>query len=181
MLDGRILPVDSKWPGPELIAELEASSDPVRMEELRKRVEKLVCSRIKEVSGYIDPSVTVPLAVLAVPDPIYNCCRSAHVAARTSRVSIVSYSLAVPYLLSLWMLHDAYSRDVDQEMLVAGVNQIGECIKLMEARLEGQLSKGLKMAENAALEMRTLIADARASLISVGRSADVEEVEDVVV
>jgi hypothetical protein len=128
------------------------------------------------VAGYIDPSVTVPLAVLAVPDPVYNCCRSAHVSARTSRVSIVSYSLAVPYLLSLWMLHDAYSRDIDQEMLVAGVNQIAECIRLMEGRLEGQLSKGLKMAENASLEMRSLLGDARASLVSVGRSAEVEDV-----
>src|SRR5712692_3245905 len=68
---GKFPPIDSKWPGVETAARLEDEADPLVREELRRRVEKIVCARIREVAGYVDVSLTAPLAVMAVPDAVY--------------------------------------------------------------------------------------------------------------
>lgn len=177
MSDGRVLPIDSKWPGPDVALELEASPDPALQEELRKRIEKRVCERIKEVSSYIDPSVTIPLAVVAVPDAVYACCRRAHATARSLRVIIVSYSMAVPALMSLWLMHQSFARDLDEDLLLTRVHEVRECLKALDARIEGQLSKALKMAENSVLDMRAVVASAGASLAAISRNGSDQKEE----
>lgn len=165
--DGKFLAIDSKWPGVEIAARLEDQVDPAGREELRRQVEKVVCSRLREVGGYIDASLTAPLAVMAVPDAVYACCRRAHRVAKDLRVLIVSHSLAVPVLLAVWNLYAAYAREVDQAQLLARVHDISCCLQEMGDRIEGQLSRGLKMAGNAAGEMRTLVTTARTSLDAI--------------
>jgi len=100
--DGKVLPIDSKWPSVEIAARLQEELDPAARDELRRRVEKVVCGRLREVAGYVDASLTAPLAVMAVPDAVYACCRKAHRLAKDARVLIVSYSLAVPVLMAVW-------------------------------------------------------------------------------
>ncbi len=165
--DGKFLPIDSKWPGVETAARLEDEADPLVREELRRRVEKIVCARIREVAGYVDVSLTAPLAVMAVPDAVYACCRKAHRLAKDARVLIVSYSLAVPVLLAVWNLYGTYAREVDQVQLLARVQDVSFHLQEMGDRIEGQLSRGLKMAGNAVVEMRTLVTSARTSLEAI--------------
>ena len=171
MSDGRVMPVDSKWPEPDVALELEASPAPAHREELRRRIEKRVCERIKEVSSYIDPSVTVPLAGVAGPDAAYACCRRAHATARSMRVIITSYSLAVPQLMSIWLMHQSFARDLDEDLLITRVHDVRECLKSLDARIEGQLSRALKMAENSVLDMRAVVASAGASLAAISRTS----------
>src|SRR5256714_2596046 len=64
--DGKFLPIDSKWPGVEIAARMEQELDPAARDELRRRVERVVCGRLREVAGYVDASLTAPLAVMAV-------------------------------------------------------------------------------------------------------------------
>lgn len=165
--DGRLLPVDSKWAAVEVAAKLEAESDPGAREDLRRQVEHSACGRIREVAGYVDASLTAPLAVMAVPDAVYACCRKAHRVAKDLRVIVVSYSVAVPVLMSIWNLYGTLARDVDQAQLLARVQDVSYCLQEMGDRIEGQLSRGLKMAANAAVEMRTLVTTARQSLDAV--------------
>jgi len=51
---------------------------------------------------------------------------------------------------------------------------VSYCLQEMGDRIEGQLSRGLKMAGNAVGEMRMLVANARSSLDAVraGRTQD---------
>jgi DNA recombination protein RmuC len=165
--DGKFLPVDSKWPGVEIAARLEDELDPAARDDLRRRVEKIVCGRLREVAGYIDVSLTAPLAVMAVPDAVYACCRKAHRLAKDARVLIVSYSMAVPVLMSVWNLYGAYTREIDEAQVLARVHELSFHLQEMGDRIEGQLSRGLKMAGNAAGEMRTLVARARLSLDAI--------------
>jgi hypothetical protein len=162
-----VLPIDSKWPGLDLVVRLEGEADPALREELRKRAEKAVCARLREVGGYVDPSLTAPMAVMAVPDAVYACCRKAHRVAKELRVLVVSYSLAVPLLLAVWNLYATYAREVDEAQLLARINDACYCLQEMGDRIEGQLSRGLKMAGNAAAEMRTLVTSARTSLDAI--------------
>lgn len=169
MPDGKLLPIDSKWPASDLVTELEATCERGRRDELGRQIDKAVCGRIGEVTRYIDPSLTIPLAVLAVPDGAFACCRKSHSLAQRSRVLIVSYSLAVPYLLGLWSLYRTYDRQVDGSEILAAVHEVSVNLTEMGERIEGQLSTGLRMAGAAAIEMRSLVAGAQLSLSAMRR------------
>lgn len=163
MPDGKLLPVDSKWPASDLVSDLATAEGPA-LEEIRRRIEKAVCLRVGEVAAYLDPALTVPMAVAAVPDAVFACCRKAHAVAHQSRVLIVSYSLAVPLLLGMWNLYRTYAGDLDDAQLHERVHEIAVILGQLGARVEGQLSRGLKMASNAAAEMRSLVRGAELSL-----------------
>lgn len=163
MPDGKLLPVDSKWPASDLAARLGAAEG-AELEDLERRIEKVVCTRVKEVAGYLDAGRTVPVAVAAVPDSVYACCRRAHAVAHAARVLIVPYSLALPFLLGMWSLHRTYAADLDAAMLQERVHDVAVTLTQLGERLEGQLSRALKMATNATSEMRSLVVGAQTSL-----------------
>ncbi|MGH2767857.1 MAG: DNA recombination protein RmuC [Candidatus Methylomirabilales bacterium] len=168
--DGKLLPVDSKWSSADLVAELEASTDPARRDELRRRVEKAVCGRVREVASYIDPSLTAPVAVAAVPDAVYAWCRRSHAVANDVGVLIVSYGLAVPLLLGMWCLYRTYARNVETDELLARIHEVSRCLGELRDRVEGKLSRAITTAGNAAFEMRALLAAAQASLAALERT-----------
>ncbi|HWD73360.1 MAG TPA: hypothetical protein VG779_12610, partial [Actinomycetota bacterium] len=78
-----------------------------------------------------------------------------------------AYSLAVPVLLAVWNLYGAYTREVDEAQALARIHEVSFHLQEMGDRIEGQLSRGLKMASNAAAEMRTLVTSARTSLDAI--------------
>jgi DNA recombination protein RmuC len=165
MPDGKFLPIDSKWAATDLLALVEAGGDGA--DEVRRRVERVVTGRLREVAGYIEPSLTVPLAVAAVPDAVYACCRKAHAAGQQARVLIVSYSHAVPLLLGMWGLYPAYATDVDEAQLLSRLHEVSVVLGRLSERIEGQLSRGLTMAHNAALEMRSLVTTAELAVRAI--------------
>jgi len=164
LADGKVMPIDSKWPAFEVLEELDVAVDPKIQEQIRRRAEKAVELRIKDVGAYIDLSLTGPLAIMAVPDSIYACCRKVHDSARAAGVTIASYSTAVPLLLSIWNLHRAYGRELDEDKLVGSLNQVANDLGAVSSFLEGQLCRGLTQAQNAVSGMRPLIASAQAFL-----------------
>lgn len=166
MPDGKLLPIDSKWAATDLLGSL-AEAGGEGADEVRRRVERVVAGRLREVAGYIEPSLTVPLAVAAVPDAVYACCRKAHAAGQQARVLIVSYSNAVPLLLGMWSLYRAYATDVDEAQLLSRLHEVSVVLGRLSERIEGQLSRGLKMAHNAALEMRSLVTTAELAVRAI--------------
>lgn len=166
MPDGKLLPIDSKWAATDLLGSL-AEAGRVEADEVRRQVERVVAGRLREVAGYIEPSLTVPLAVAAVPDAVYACCRKAHAAGQQARVLIVSYSNAVPLLLGMWSLYGAYATDVDEAQLLSRLHEVSVALGQLSERIEGHLSRGLKMAHNAALEMRSLVTTAELAVRAI--------------
>ena len=164
--DGKILPIDSKWPALQLVDQLSSEDDSVRCEAIR-RVDKALMARLPEVAGYIDPALTTSMAVVAVPDPVYASCRKAHAAAAGLRLTIVPYSSAVPILLTIWHLHRSTARDVDARQLAARLQEITICLSEMSDRIEGHLARGLKQANNAAAELRALVGATQSALSAI--------------
>jgi DNA recombination protein RmuC len=170
--DGRRLPVDSKWAG---VAELEALE--VAQGEDRTRLarvlEKLVADRAKEVAKYLDPSVTTPLAVAAVPDAVFAVVRRAHIDAYGWGVLIVPYSTALPVLLALYSL--CCRMGADGADVGALVSEVTSSLDGIERALENSVERSAKMAQNAAADIRSHLGRARGAL---GR-ARLEEAPDV--
>lgn len=74
-------------------------------------------------------------------------------------------------------MHQSFARDLDEDLLLTRVHEVRECLKSLDARIEGQLSKALKMAENSVLDMRAVVASAGASLAAISRTGSNQEEE----
>lgn len=177
MADGKVLPIDSKWPALPFQGDIEASDD--IDETARARVDRAVCDRLVEVSRYIDPAVTTPLAVVALPDPIYRCCRKAFSQAGDLRLVVVSYSCAMPTVLSILSLHRAYSRDGTAERMLLNIHELAVVLGQMAAHLQGKVSRSLATMTNASGELRAMVSRAQSLATAAGgQSPDLETSDD---
>jgi DNA recombination protein RmuC len=171
--DGRRLPIDSKWGALEALEALEAAEDPVEQEARAKEVEKTVAARVKEVSQYLDPSLTAPVAVAAVPDAAYAVLRRAHAEAFAHGVVVVPYSTALPVLLFLYSLVARYGEAGDVQ---AALHEVAQVLDALEGVLENKFARAATMLANGTDEMRSHLGKARGS-IARGTSATREPEE----
>lgn len=163
--DGRCLPVDSKWSAIAELEALESCDDPVERAKLSATMEREVARRAREVAQYLDPSLTSPVALAAIPDPVYEVLRKAHTDAYRSGVVIVPYSFALPVLLFLHSLVSRYGRAGD---LQACLSDIGTVLGNMEQIVENKLTRAATMLQNGNDELRGHIGKARGSIAGAG-------------
>ena len=178
--DGRRLPVDSKWPALAELEALEAADDPAQREALAREVEKQVALRAREVAQYLDPALTAPVAVAAVPDAAYAVLRRAHADAFARGVVIVPYSTALPVLLFLYSLASRFGDAGDAQACLA---EVANLLDAMANVLENKIARAGTMVANGADDLRSALGKARAS-VARGRSgsppaADAEVAEGV--
>ncbi len=159
--DGRRLPIDSKWAALAELEALEAATDPVERDACARAVERAVVARVKEVAQYLDPAVTAPVAVAAVPDAVYTVLKRAHVDAYAKGVVIVPYSSALPIVLFLYSLAERYGDAADVH---ASLAEIGGVLDALEAVIENRYAKAATMISNGNEELRTQLGKARGSL-----------------
>lgn len=159
--DGRRLPVDSKWTAVAELEALEASEDPAEREILARDVERQVASRAREVAQYLDPALTAPVAVAAVPDAAYAVLRRAHADAFARGVVIVPYSTALPVLLFLYSLVHRFG---DADHARAAIEEVSLLLDAMEGVLENKVARSATMMGNAADELRSHLGKARGSV-----------------
>jgi DNA recombination protein RmuC len=168
--DGRRLPVDSKWSAVDALVALEAAEDPGEREALAREVEKAVAARAREVAQYLDPALTAPVAVAAVPDAAYVVLRRAHAEAFGRGVVIVPYSTALPVLLFLYSLVARYGDAGDVQ---AALQEVAGILEAMESVLENKFARAATMLANGADEMRSHLGKARGS-VARGQSASAD-------
>ncbi|HXJ65538.1 MAG TPA: DNA recombination protein RmuC [Actinomycetota bacterium] len=159
--DGRRLPVDSKWTAVRELEALEAATDPARREALVREVERVVVARAREVAQYLDPGMTAPVAVAAIPDAAYAVLRRAHAEAFGRGVVIVPYSAALPVLLFLYSLVARFGSAGDIE---ACLTEVSGVLEVMEGVLENKVARAATMLSNGADEIRSQLGKARGSV-----------------
>jgi DNA recombination protein RmuC len=165
--DGRWLPIDSKWSALDALEALEAAEDPAEREAMAREVEKAVSARVREVVQYLNPSLTAPVAVAAVPDAAYAVLRRAHADAFAQSVIVVPYSTALPVLLFLYTLVARYG---DAGDVRAALQEVAQVMTVLEGLLENRFARAAVMLTNGTDEMRAQLGKARAS-IARGTSA----------
>lgn len=168
--DGRRLPVDSKWTALRELEALEAATDPAQREARARDVERCVALRAREVAAYLDPALTAPVAVAAVPDAAYQVLRRAHADAFSRGVVIVPYSTALPVLLFLYSLVARYGAAADVQSCLS---EVGAALDAMEGVLENKLARASTMVGNGVDEFRAQLGKARGS-IARARASGVE-------
>ncbi|MCA1726398.1 MAG: hypothetical protein LC722_01705, partial [Actinobacteria bacterium] len=133
-------------------------------------VEKLAAARANEVAKYLDPSLTTPFAVAAVPDAVHAVLRRAHLDAHARGVLLVAYSSALPAVLALYSL--CCRLGADGADVGALVGEVTVALDGIERTLENSVERSAKMAQNAAADIRTHLGRARGAL---GRARQMEE------
>jgi len=168
MSDGRRLPIDSKWTALAELEALEAAADRVERDACARAVEKAVAQRAREVAQYLDPSVTAPVAIAAVPDAAYEVLRRAHADAYVHGVVIVPYSSALPIVLFLYALVQRFGDAADVQ---ASLAEIGGVLDSLEAVVENRFARAGTMISNGADEFRSQLGKARGSIARARASA----------
>ncbi len=138
-----------------------SAGDPVERDACARAVEKAVALRAREVAQYLDPSLTAPVAVAAVPDAAYAVLRRAHADAFARGVIVVPYSSALPVLLFLSALVGRYGDAGDVRACLA---EVASLLDAMEGALENKLARAATMLGNGADEFRSHLGKARGSL-----------------
>jgi DNA recombination protein RmuC len=169
--DGRRLPIDSKWPAVSELETLEAAREPAEREAAARQVERVVALRAREVAQYLDPALTAPVAVAAVPDAAYEVLRRAHADAFARGVVIVPYSTTLPVLLFLYSLVHRFGDPGDVRSCLA---EVATLLDAMEGVLENKLVRAGTMIANGADEFRSQLGKARGA-IARGRSAGADQ------
>lgn len=159
--DGRRLPVDSKWSAVREVEALEAAADPAERELLARDVERIVAGRAREVAAYLDPAMTAPVAVAAIPDAAYGVLRRAHADAFRHGVVIVPYSSALPVLLFLYSLVARYGSAGDVQ---GCLSEVASMLEAVEGILENKLARASTMLANGTDEIRARLGKARGSI-----------------
>lgn len=168
LANGKRLAIDSKWPLPDLLEQLTRAGggegDP---QAVGDEVERVLRNKVREVRQYVDPSVTLPWAVAAVPDPVYSACRRAHVEAHREGVVLMPYSMAVPFVLALFRLHLQNSRTIDIENLEGYLQQIEDSINALDRSLENSIARGGTMIQNAFADCKRTLGQMRGAVAAL--------------
>ena len=151
---------------------LEAAVDPIVRDQCARAVEKAVLARTKEVAQYLDPAVTAPVAVAAVPDAVFAALKRAHADAFCKGVIVVPYSNALPIVLFLYELVRRYGDAADVQ---ASLAEVGGVLDLMEAIVENRFAKAATMLTNGADEFRSQLGKARGSIARAHAAEPAEE------
>lgn len=158
---GRLLPVDSKWPGAGPIERLAATTDPEERRRLREQACRELRTRSRELARYLDAERTLGVAVLAVPDAVYEVTRSVHSEGFRDGTLIVPYSLTLSYVLALYRLSVRFGAAHHSAPLAESVRDLQAALASLEEEVEGRLSRGLIQAGNARDAVRALVARSR--------------------
>lgn len=187
LANGKRLPIDSKWPSPELLDRLsDGLQEPGKETTLVQEIERVLRLKVREVKQYIDPAATLGFAVAAVPDPVFNACRRAHLEAYREGVILMPYSMTIPYVLALFRLHLQYARSIDLENLEGYLQQIDDNVASLDRLLENNIARGSTMVQNGFTEAKRNLGQMRGALAALravpqaalGPDPEIDQVEE---
>ena len=168
LANGKRLPIDSKWPSPELLDRLsDELQEPSKEAAVVQEIERVLRLKVREVRQYIDPGATLAFAVAAVPDPVFNACRRGHLEAYREGVILMPYSMTVPYVLALFRLHLQYARSIDLENLEGYLQQIDDNVTALDRVLENSIARGSTMIQNAFNDAKRNLGQMRGALAAI--------------
>jgi DNA recombination protein RmuC len=157
LADGKIVPMDSKIVALDELNRLETETNEEVRGRLIKKAELEVAKKIKEVASYIHPPTTYEQAIMLIPDLLYSVLKEAPYKASQHSVILLSYSMAVPYILTLRHLYSRTLATYDEQQVTAFLDDLGRILNDMEDALENKLTRGNTMIANATGEYRQML------------------------
>lgn len=172
MPDGKLLPIHSKFRDADLLGQLEESPEGEERVDLVARTESYVGTLVREVSSYIDTTQTEPMAILALPDSVYSMLQKAHFDAFRHKVVLMSYSLSLPYLLTLLNLQSQMAGRKSVREILSQLSRVSLIVDRIGQTLDSQMAKAVTQLSNAHQAARGLTGDLRAIVTQLNTGYD---------
>jgi DNA anti-recombination protein RmuC len=157
--DGKLLAIDSKVVATQDVEAIfdENTSDKDR-EILKRKIRNALEKKVEEVSQYIDPQITLPCAVMAIPDSLVNLSSDIVPEAVKRNVLVAGYS-AVPQLIVYFIrIHGFYAIEEDVAQLKDRLMTIQQEIsKLDDKFFAHRFERPMRMLTNATIMVRQII------------------------
>lgn len=169
---GRVVPIDSKWPALGPLERLQATEDPQERKELLAEIQAEVKRKVREVVKYLDADRTLGVGVLAVPDPVFEACLEAHIEAHKQGVVIVSYTQALPYLLTLLQVVHRFGTELDRTRLSQSLQTMAGALEKLDTEVDGRLARTLTQLQNSREELKLQLGRARQGLHALRLDAE---------
>ncbi len=175
LANGKRLPIDSKWPSPELLDRLsDGLQEPGKEATIVQEIERVLRLKVREVKQYIDPAATLGFALAAVPE------------AYREGVILMPYSMTIPYVLALFRLHLQYAKSIDLENLEGYLQQIDDNVASLDRLLENSIARGSTMIQNAFTDAKRNLGQMRGALAAMravpqaalGQEPELDQVEE---
>jgi hypothetical protein len=96
-----------------------------------------------------------------VPDAVFDLCVEAHVEAFKQGVVIISYTQAIPYLLSLLQVVLRFGTEIDTAQLSQALTTVVDALEKMDNEVDGRLSRTITQLGNSREELKTHLSRAR--------------------
>lgn len=167
MPNGLVLPIDSKWPATNLVEQFFAANDDAERQRIKQQIEGAVLTRAREVRKYLDPNITVNLGLAVVPDAVYELCTGLHAEAFQMNVSLVSYSMFMPYLLLVFQSIGRTSQTVDLQKLHNYLEGAQNGVKALQDEIDGRFSRAITMLTNARSDMAAQLSKLGGGFLSI--------------
>lgn len=174
---GRLLPIDSKWTSVATLERMAETSDALERKKLIEQVGRDVRLRAREMAKYLDPERTLSIAVLAVPDAVYEAAPEVHADAYRQGVLVVPYSLALPYVLALYRLSVRFGATVDGDQMAERLRALDQALRRVGDETESRLSRGLIQAQNARDAIREHVLEAQGMASRLLKAAEALDVD----
>jgi hypothetical protein len=113
---------------------------------------------VEDVKKYIDPAHTLPYALMAVPDAVYQSTRGEHHRTFKEGVRVLPFSMVLPFVLTLLELEGRSARRVDVQILHQRVGDMARLIGELSGKLESHVSRAITQMQNGVNECRDLVA-----------------------
>lgn len=165
--NGLVLPIDSKWPAPQLLELFHATDDGAERLRLKALIETAALDRAREVTKYLDPELTLNFGIAVVPDAVFDLCAAVQTECFRLNVVLVGQSMFVPYLLLVFQTVLRTSRDIDLEKLAAYVQSAEQGLLAVQEEIEGRLSRGIVMLANSRDALRVQSAQVTSSIAAI--------------
>jgi len=157
--DGKFLAVDSKVVATEDVDRLfdENLSEGER-EKAKNNIRSGLRRKIDELCKYIDPQITLPCAIMAVPDSIVSLSSEVVPDAVQKSVMIVGYS-AVPQLVFYFVrIHGFYAIEEDIEAMKGRMFAIQQELQTLDEKFfSNRFERPLTMLTNAVNDTRDVV------------------------
>jgi len=163
MPNGYLIPIDSKFIQPELVAQLEDNTnvESQRQETLKKKLKEKVQDRAKEIVKYLNDPKVLNFGIAAVPDSVYDLCLDAvRTVAQSHRIVIVKYSLLLPFILSLYLMAQRL-----------GISKLGDTEQIL-GTAQNALEEAKKALNNMVKEIKSVETQRQNALDGVERALD---------
>ena len=141
--------------------------DPALRRALADEIQTEVKKKVREVVKYLDPDRTIRLGVLAVPDAVFDLCVEAHVEAFKQGIVIISYTQAIPYLLSLLQVVLRFGTEIDTARLSQALTTVADALERMDGEVDGRLSRVITQLQNSREDLKGHLSRARQGVRSL--------------